>query len=273
VDRAVTGIDPIDLAAGEAIERARGGLDGPLEPVVEPDVEQHGPERRDDHIAREQRALAVEGRTETAVIGLVARRVDRFERSIADLDRLAALDPAIDGRRGQELAVASERVDRPLDGVVVVLAREPGPRRVFAHPRFEVRRVAREALADARRGVHRGVAGVEQRGNAADVIDVGVGEHEVIDVVEVVAVVGEPVDELSPAALAGHARIDEDRLRARDQVGGDVTGRPVDGALDAAHAGRRSTRGRSIAPGSAAGRPLALGLARVHRSRMCALGE
>lgn len=238
VNGPVAGIDAIRVKRREAIERAVERPDRPLDAAIEPRVEGDGTKRLDSHVAGEKRALAVEFDRETAVIGLMAGRVEHVDRHAADVVRAAVFDPDVDRVRREEVAVAFERFDGHLDRSLVIVARQTGACRVPRDDGGEIVAVAREPLADPDGRVDGGVGRCDHGVGLADVVDVGMGEDELVDLRELVIDGCERLAELAFAVVARHAGIDERRPLAVDEIARDVAGWPVDVELDAVD-GRR----------------------------------
>jgi len=228
----VPGVHLVDIVCREPVECLVEGVDGFLVAIVEPGVHRNRTERRQHHVSGEQDALAVDVRPETEVFGLVARCVNHVERDRTDLDGLAASDPVIDRLDREELAVALQRVDRHLDGLIEVLPAQARGACVLADGLGQPVGVACEPVVDAVGGVQRGVCFRQHCRYLPDVVDVGVCDHQMLDVGDVVAVFGQAVDQLLACVLARHDRVDQNRLTAIDQIGRNVPRRPVDTALD-----------------------------------------
>jgi len=64
------------------------------------------------------------------------------------------------------------------------------------------------------------------------VVDVWVGDYQVLDVGDGEVALGQPRNEFRAGVLAGHDRVEQDRFRTVDQIRRDVARRPVDAALD-----------------------------------------
>ena len=238
VDGAVAGVDSVRIERRETVERAVERRDRLLDAAIESRVESDGTERLDSHVAGEERPFAVEFDGETAVVGLVARCVDYVDRHAADVVRVAVLDPDVDRVRREEIAVAFERSDGHPDRPFVVVAREAGARRGLGDDGGEIVAVAREPLADPDGCVDGRVGRRDHGVGLTDVVDVRMGEDELVDLRELVADRRERLAELAFAVVARHAGIDERRPLAVDEIARDVAGWPVDVELDAVD-GRR----------------------------------
>jgi hypothetical protein len=160
--------------------------------------------------------------------------VEGADLEVADGGDVAGFDPDVDGRRRQQRRVALQRLDGHLDRLLELFLGEASLLAVPSDARLQVRRVAVEPLADARRRVDRRVARFEDRRHLADVVDVWVRDQQVLDVAGGVAALREGVAE---GGLAVRERgVDEHRLGPVDEVAGDVAGPPLDVELQPADA-------------------------------------
>ncbi len=238
VNGAVTGIDAVGAERGEPVERPVERSDGSLDAAVETGMESHRPKRLDSHIAGNECAFLAQFDRKTAVIGLVAGRVNRPDWRAADVEHFTVIDPDIDRFRWEEVTISFERFDGLFDSTIAFVTGETRPGRVLADGSCEVLRVAPKPLADAGGSVHCGVGRRHDGSGLSDVVDVWVGEDELFDVREVVVDGRECLPKPSFGIGTRHAGIDERRPLAVDEVARHVAGRPVDVEFDAVDGNR-----------------------------------